>query len=674
MRLGLPPRLLVERRHGERRADLSHLRDLPKEVEVAQDERRLREDRAGVACVAQRLPDPAHELVAALDPLVRVRVRPHRDVLALPRRPRQLAPQHLGRVDLDDDLLLEVAPRVQAEVDVGRAGEAVVAHDAVGDEVAGAGGDVVELALAGQRLDRDDTECGIRLQRAALEAALAADRGIDRVHEPQHVARSAAEAHVAQRMGRRSLDDGVEPESPEAVRRPADHLRIGVGDPDDAVRRPLRIEDAGEEPGPPSLRRPAGPLDQRADAVRPVARGRPDGLDRLSRAGRLGEGEAVGPDALERQVLLGPVQRLVIDEREAEPVDVSVRATCALVVVAPDVSVPADHAAEIAAPVVVAVRRGARELARAQQLASDRQMRSPRPALLRAGDVLPATRREEPVIAARDELRPVLEDDPVGRLHGLPVCEHLGPDVVPIGAATLGPVDRVAGPQIGDRAGASVGQQDLRVALHAVHAGMRATSVRVDRPPERHPRSLGHAVQRGLRLDLVEARLQGFGRIEVSDDRRLRVPGQTGPLVLFCCQVLPPHEHMFAYASDGPDTRRAVRVPRPAGRRPAADRGPAGDLRRHPARTRGHGRPRDQSRRALTADARAGRPLHAHRTRVVPRLLGRVLHRSRPHGRYVGLRLTAGLHRRPRQTSTIRRRVTAITQAHPNLPHGDPPV
>ena len=104
--------------------------------------------RARRSRVAQRLPDPRHQPVAALDPLIRIGVGPERNVLALPRRPHQLRPQHLRHVDLDDDLRLEVTAGVEVEVGVGGAGEAVVAHDAVGDEVAGARGDVVERHVA----------------------------------------------------------------------------------------------------------------------------------------------------------------------------------------------------------------------------------------------------------------------------------------------------------------------------------------------------------------------------------------------------------------------------------------------------------------------------------------------------------------------------------------------
>ena len=104
---------------------LGHRGDLLQQREVAQQQRGLRQHGARRRRVAQRGPDPRHEPVAALGPLVGVGVRPHRHVLVRPRRARQLGPQHLGHVDLDDDLLLEVPPRVHVEVRVGRTGEAV---------------------------------------------------------------------------------------------------------------------------------------------------------------------------------------------------------------------------------------------------------------------------------------------------------------------------------------------------------------------------------------------------------------------------------------------------------------------------------------------------------------------------------------------------------------------
>ena len=93
--------------------------------QVAQQQRRLRQHRARRAVLEQRAPDARHQAVARLDPLVGVGVRAERDVLARPGRPRELARQHLRRVDLDDDLALEVAAGVEVEIAVRRAREAV---------------------------------------------------------------------------------------------------------------------------------------------------------------------------------------------------------------------------------------------------------------------------------------------------------------------------------------------------------------------------------------------------------------------------------------------------------------------------------------------------------------------------------------------------------------------
>jgi len=46
-------------------------------------------------------------------------------VFAVPGRLAQLGPDELGDVDLDDDFALEVLARVEIEVGVGWAGEAV---------------------------------------------------------------------------------------------------------------------------------------------------------------------------------------------------------------------------------------------------------------------------------------------------------------------------------------------------------------------------------------------------------------------------------------------------------------------------------------------------------------------------------------------------------------------
>ena len=88
-------------------------------------------------------------------------------MLVLPRRARELRFEHLRRVHLHDDLALEIAARVKAEVFVRGAREAVVADYSVGDEIARAGRDVVQ-ALFPHGFDGDDSEIRKRLDHLTL--------------------------------------------------------------------------------------------------------------------------------------------------------------------------------------------------------------------------------------------------------------------------------------------------------------------------------------------------------------------------------------------------------------------------------------------------------------------------------------------------------------------------
>src|SRR6266508_2090887 len=70
-------------------------------------------------------------------------------------------------------------------------------------------------------------------------------------------------------------------------------------------------------------------------------------------------------------------------------------------------------------------------------------MRSPVSTMLRASDVLPASVRQEVVVAAGDELGPVFERDPIGGLDRRPMSQHLRGHVPPVLAVPDGPVDVV---------------------------------------------------------------------------------------------------------------------------------------------------------------------------------------------------------------------------------------
>ena len=79
----------------------------------------------GLRALAERLDDPPGQVVLPLGVLVRVGVGAHGDAVASPLRGAQLGAQPLHRVDLDHDLALEVGSDLQAEVVMGRPGEAV---------------------------------------------------------------------------------------------------------------------------------------------------------------------------------------------------------------------------------------------------------------------------------------------------------------------------------------------------------------------------------------------------------------------------------------------------------------------------------------------------------------------------------------------------------------------
>jgi hypothetical protein len=113
------PQLLVG--HGDRHREVdghptSRLREQRK---IAPQQRALGEHRERRAAGREGVDDLGHEPVAPLRPLIRVGVGAERDRLVLPRRRGQLAAQHLGHVDLHDDLLVEIAPGVEVEVGVG---------------------------------------------------------------------------------------------------------------------------------------------------------------------------------------------------------------------------------------------------------------------------------------------------------------------------------------------------------------------------------------------------------------------------------------------------------------------------------------------------------------------------------------------------------------------------
>ena len=100
-------------------------------------------------------------------------------------------------------------------------------------------------------------------------------------------------------------------------------------------------------------------------------------------------------------------------------------ATGTRVCVRSEVPVAADDPAEVAAAVVAAMLRRRGEAARSQQLVVRCQVRTLLRSAHGADHVLPPAVGEEPVVAAGDDLRPVLQRHAVRRLDRRPVREHL---------------------------------------------------------------------------------------------------------------------------------------------------------------------------------------------------------------------------------------------------------
>src|SRR5205823_3812461 len=82
-------------------------------------------------------------------------------------------------------------------------------------------------------------------------------------------------------------------------------------------------------------------------------------------------------------------------------------------------------------------------------------------------------------------------------------------------------------------------------------AGVRTSSVRVDRPPEGHARRGRHAVEHGACANLVETGLERLWRVEAAHHRLVAITRQAPLLLSVEREVAPSHEHMFAYAAAG---------------------------------------------------------------------------------------------------------------------------
>jgi hypothetical protein len=281
----------------------------------------------------------------------------------------------------------------------------------------------------------------------------------------------------------------------------------------------LGVEDPSQESLDPLVGGDRSPPDELPNGVHPAARLRADGVH-LPGGGCCLLGHPLrGRDTGQPQVLLGSGQTLVVDQGQSEAMEDP--STLGPVGVRPGGAVAADHAAQIPPLVVRTVVGPGREAPGAEQAVVDRQVSALHLAPLGVGHVLPAAVGQKTVIAARDQLRAVLERRPVGPADGRPVVQHLRRDIAPVNTPTHGAVDEVAGSDLGHRFGGSVAHQYRGLATETISTRMTATPVGIDGVPEGHGALRGHRVDDGPRVDLEKLQA-GVGALpDVAGSRAL---------------------------------------------------------------------------------------------------------------------------------------------------------
>ena len=432
---------------------------------------------------------------------------------------------------------------------MGRAGEAVVAHDAVCDEVARPRGDVIQTHRLAERANRGHTQLGGCLNGTSLDCALKRDRRIGGEEEAHPLGETAAQTNAGRATAgpRYGLHVVVEAKTGESGLDPREDLRIRVRDVQCLVAaRAPGIEAACEEPLHPGRAGRDRPADQLADPCGVALGLCEDRRHRPVVAGSLRERELHPGHAKAGEILPRALQRLAVGEGEAKAVRRATRTTKPLVDIGLDAAVCANEAAKVAASVVVVDHGLIDTAARAKQLAVEAEMRPLKWPAVGPDYVLPAVCREKAVIRACNQLGCVLELDRIPGLDARPLVEDLSDGEPPIRAAAHGPIDRIPDLDIGDPLRAAVGHQDPGSRADAVGTRMAAAPVGVDCPAERHPRALRHAVEDRLGVHLVEAHVERLGCVESAHGGGIAVARQLALLVAVQREVAPTHERMFA--------------------------------------------------------------------------------------------------------------------------------
>src|SRR2546421_7245721 len=183
-----------------------------------------------------------------------------------------------------------------------------------------------------------------------------------------------------------SLSDIRNVESPKTELDRLEDRRVGVRDAQDPPEMgSLGVEDSSEEPLAPRVSQLGRPGNQLHDGVHAGHRLVPDGVHPLIGADGLLEYELARRNAAGFKEGLGADKAFDIGEGEAEAMDEPIRTSRPRVLVGPDAAVTADHAGEVAEPVVDIVIGCWSESPRSHEFVVDGEMRAAVPAALRTG-------------------------------------------------------------------------------------------------------------------------------------------------------------------------------------------------------------------------------------------------------------------------------------------------
>jgi hypothetical protein len=132
-----------------------------------------------------------------------------------------------------------------------RAGEAVVADDAVGDEVFGARRDVVEAHGLPEGLDADNAQLRVAFDGLVLQVQLASDCRTEGVKETKMLVKAAFEPNHKHRLvasSIRAFKDVPESEAKQATRDPTQNLPICIRKAKDGLTKAARrVENSSQK-------------------------------------------------------------------------------------------------------------------------------------------------------------------------------------------------------------------------------------------------------------------------------------------------------------------------------------------------------------------------------------------------------------------------------------------